>query len=87
MRKHVKVYLEANGYTVADIIPCEIRVEGCGNMAVDICHIRHRGMGGQPSLDVEENLVAGCRNCHDKNVDEDILREIARKRIERRESC
>ena len=86
MKPHVKIYLEENGYDVCDIIMCEIRAEGCENTAVDICHIYHRGMGGDATKDVNENLVAGCRNCHEKVdkslIDKEYLREIARKRIE-----
>ena len=83
IKRHVKIYLEANGYTIADIILCEIRADGCQNVSVDICHISHKGMGGNPDKDVNENLLAGCRNCHDKSefIDKDKLREIARRRI------
>ena len=90
MKRHVKVYLKENGYTEADkdSIPCEIRASGCENMSVEICHIEHKGMGGQPSKDVNENLLAGCRPCHDaidganSPLSKDELKQIARRRID-----
>ncbi len=63
MKKHVKIYLDFHGYTVADVISCEMN---CGAVAVDIHHIDHRGMGGDPSKDELGNLIALCRDCHDK---------------------
>jgi len=63
MKRHVKIYLEHHGYTIADIIPCEM---GCGGVAVDIHHIEPRGMGGNPDKDVIGNLIALCRSCHEK---------------------
>ena len=46
------------GYGEQDIILCEV----CGKKAVDIHHIHGRGKG----RDVENNLIALCRICHDK---------------------
>ena len=60
MQKHTKIYMDYFGYTIADFIPCEV----CGKQANDIHHIEARGMGGDPSKDVIENLQAVCRNCH-----------------------
>ena len=48
------------GYTIADFIPCE----SCGAKAVDIHHIKSRGMGGSKVMDCIENLMALCRHCH-----------------------
>jgi len=62
MKKHVGVYLDYHGYTIADIILCEV----CNSVACDIHHIEARGMGGNPDKDVSENLIALCRDCHDK---------------------
>lgn len=64
MKKHTQIYLEAFGYTVADFIPCEV----CSAQAIDIHHIKARGMGGDPQgkKDVIENLQALCRLCHEK---------------------
>ena len=61
MKKHTKIYLDYFGYTIADVIPCEMG----HSVAVDIHHIHPRGMGGNPSRDVIENLMALCRDCHD----------------------
>ena len=48
------------GYDMYDYIPCE----ACGRKAVDIHHIKARGMGGSKQMDVIENLQALCRKCH-----------------------
>ena len=62
MKKHKAIYMNYFGYDVNDFIPCEI----CGGRAVDINHIKPRGMGGNPKgdKDVIENLMAVCRPCH-----------------------
>lgn len=86
MPPHVKIYHDENNITPGDIILCEIRAEGCKNVAVDICHIEHRGMGGDATKDVNENLVAGCRPCHNKVdaslIDKEELKLIAKRRID-----
>ena len=47
-----------------------------------------RGMGGNPDMDVEENLIAGCRFCHDgaeaSLISKDLLKQIAKERIDAR---
>lgn len=60
MKNHVKVYLKHFGYCETDFIPCEV----CGCRAVDIHHIKARGMGGSNTKDKIENLQALCRQCH-----------------------
>lgn len=60
MRKHTRIYLDGMGYDETDFIPCEV----CESKAVDIHHINARGMGGSPSADTIENLMALCRQCH-----------------------
>lgn len=60
MRKHTQIYLQGMGYKKSDFIPCEV----CGRQAVDIHHIKARGMGGSKDKDVIENLMAVCRSCH-----------------------
>ena len=62
MKKHIKIYLDHHGYGLEDIIPCE----KCRAVAVDIHHIELKGMGGDPSKDRIDNLIALCRLCHDK---------------------
>jgi 5-methylcytosine-specific restriction endonuclease McrA len=60
MKKHIKVYLEYFDYDTDDFILCEV----CGRKAVDIHHIKARGMGGSKEKDVIDNLQALCRECH-----------------------
>ena len=60
MKKHIVVYLDHFNYDTDDFIPCEV----CGAQAVDIHHIKARGMGGSNTKDVIENLQALCRKCH-----------------------
>jgi 5-methylcytosine-specific restriction endonuclease McrA len=60
VKKHIKIYLDYFGYSIADFIPCEV----CGKKSVDIHHIEPRGMGGSKVKDFIENLQALCRSCH-----------------------
>jgi 5-methylcytosine-specific restriction endonuclease McrA len=60
VKKHIVVYLHHFNYDTDDFIPCEV----CGAKAVDIHHIKARGMGGSNTKDVIENLQALCRKCH-----------------------
>lgn len=62
MKKHVKVYMDYHDYCKDDIITCSM----CNNIAVDIHHIKARGMGGSKKKDFIENLIALCRSCHIK---------------------
>jgi 5-methylcytosine-specific restriction endonuclease McrA len=60
VKNHIKVYLDHFDYDTDDYIACEV----CGRKAVDIHHIKARGMGGSKEMDVIENLQALCRSCH-----------------------
>jgi len=62
MQPHTKIYMDAFGYEKGDFIPSEIS----GQRAVDICHIKPRGAGGNPSKDLDriENLMAQTREEH-----------------------
>ena len=81
MKNHVKVYLTHFKYDTTDFIPCEI----CGAKAVDINHIKARGMGGSKTKDKIENLQALCRQCHldfgDKKQHLDLLIEKHAKKL------
>lgn len=81
MKKHTKIYFDYFRYSIADFVPCEV----CGMKAVDIHHIESRGIGGSKSKDEIENLMALCRNCHDKFGDKKqymkYLKNIHLKRI------
>ena len=59
---HLKVYLNHFGLDETDFISCEF----CGAEAVDIHHLKNRGMGGSKIQDYIENLMALCRYHHEK---------------------
>ncbi len=59
MTKHVKIYLSFFDYAPGEFIPCE----HCKCKAVDIHHLVFRSQLGKDEI---ENLMALCRNCHDK---------------------
>ena len=65
VQKHTKIYFDYFGYDKSDFIPCEV----CGSKAVDIHHIKPRGMGGTRKPDRITNLMALCRICHAKYGD------------------
>lgn len=53
------------GYTESDFIACEL----CGMGAVDIHHVEPRSKFGSKKKDDQDdvsNLIALCRDCHDK---------------------
>lgn len=60
MKNHTRIYMDYFGYVMDDFIPCEV----CSNKAVDVHHIKARGMGGSKSVDTIDNLMAVCRQCH-----------------------
>jgi len=59
MKKYKKVYIDYYDYCIEDVILCE----HCSNRAVDIHHIKFRSQGGK---DIIDNLIALCRECHNK---------------------
>lgn len=65
MKPHVKRYYNHFGYDSSDFIPCEV----CQKKAVDINHIKPRGMGGTKKSETIENLMAVCSECHVKYGD------------------
>jgi 5-methylcytosine-specific restriction endonuclease McrA len=60
MKKHIKNYYNHHSLGIDDVIICE----KCNNKkAVDIHHIIFRSQGGSDNID---NLIALCRDCHNK---------------------
>tara|TARA_R100001086_G_scaffold242329_2_gene169961 strand:+ start:347 stop:649 length:303 start_codon:yes stop_codon:yes gene_type:complete len=72
MIKHKKIYIDYFGYDVGDRIICEVceynynNGDGVLNEAVEIHHISPRGLGGSKLKDYPENLMAICREHHNK---------------------
>jgi hypothetical protein len=67
MIKYKKIYCEAYGYYEGETILSEIS----GLLAVDICHIDAKGMGGDPKGEKDriENLMAKTRDEHNRYGD------------------
>ena len=59
MVKYKKNYLDHFKLTTADFIACEF----CNAPAVDIHHATFKSQGGKDDI---TNLIALCRNCHNK---------------------
>lgn len=66
MKAHVQIYFDYFGYDINSWIECEC---GCGQQAVDVNHIKPKGMGGSNCMDFIENLMATARLCHIKYGD------------------
>jgi 5-methylcytosine-specific restriction endonuclease McrA len=60
LKLHTKTYFKHFGYDESDFISCEV----CEAQAVDIHHIKARGMGGSKNANDITNLMALCRRCH-----------------------
>lgn len=76
MQEHTKIYADFFGYQVPEDFVCELT----GGQAVDIHHIKARGMGGNPLGDKDkiENLMAMNREDHDKYGDDTECRPLLR---------
>jgi 5-methylcytosine-specific restriction endonuclease McrA len=55
----VRRFMEDGVYSVE-------RVGVCGSPAVDVAHIQPKGLGGSRLLDYPGNLLALCRDCHNR---------------------
>jgi len=71
MKRYIKVFYKFFGYDICDFVPCE----WCGKRAVNIHHIKKRGMGGSKKLDVIENLASVCMEHHTKADNEPEFNE------------
>lgn len=72
----------------------KLRCEFCGarTLGCEPHHVHARGMGGGSRLDVRENLIGLCRDCHDKahlcKIDRaDILAKIAAREKKTPQQC
>ena len=83
LKKYKKIFQKFWGYSDQDIPLCF----ACNlTVAVDIHHLKPRGMGGNKKLDVIDNLIPLCRPCHvktdyDKNFNSRLV-EILKGRIQ-----
>ena len=84
MKKYIKNYFEYFGITPGEFVACEC----CGAPSTDIHHIifrSHFGKKEQHKCDDISNLVALCRDCHNKAHDEilskEYLKEIHNKNL------
>lgn len=75
MKKHIKIYYDFFNYSPGDLITDEL----LGGKADDIHHIEARGMGGRPSMDRIDNLMALNRWCHDYYGDKKQYKEFLKK--------
>ncbi len=74
MQEHTKIYLKY-AKTQHGLEPWEITCEITGAPGTDVCHIQARGMGGNPSKDLNkiENLMCLTRYLHHET--EGVLKE------------
>ncbi len=84
MKKYTKTYFDYFGITPGEFVACEC----CGAPSTDIHHIifrSHFGKKEQHKCDDISNLVALCRDCHNKAHDEilskEYLKEIHNKNL------
>lgn len=70
MKKYKKIYFDFHDFGEQDIILCE----NCEKLAVDIHHIIFKSQCGTDKI---ENLIALCRECHNKaHSDKDFNAEL-----------
>lgn len=62
---YTQLYYEFFEYFEGDVIFCEV----CLNVAVDMHHLKARGMGGRNRKDNIKDVMALCRDCHEKYGD------------------
>ena len=63
--KYKQLYFNHYGYVKDNTILCEV----CNDVAVDVHHIKYKARGGTDEI---ENLIALCRNCHNKAHNEEL---------------
>jgi 5-methylcytosine-specific restriction endonuclease McrA len=85
MQKHTKIYLEFYGFDESSWIACQVCL---ARAAVDIHHITPRSQWGSKRKGDQDsivNLIALCRDCHDRAhggyLKRDKLMNIVKKSI------
>lgn len=74
MAKYKKTYIEHFGYYEGEWIACEV----CSKTSIDVHHLDIKGMGGTKKEEKIEDLIAVCRECHNKCHDHPEFNEKAR---------
>mgnify|MGYP003111724334 FL=1 len=75
MQNHTKVYMDFFGYSETCFVPCEM----CQDRAVDIHHLTKQSkFGSKKEKDYIENLIALCRDCHNKCENDNMFNMFAR---------
>lgn len=75
MKRYTKNYLDFFHYGIDDWIPCEL----CGSQAVDCHHLTKQSkFGKKKEKDYIENIIAVCRDCHNKCEQDDLFNCYAR---------
>lgn len=83
---HIVNYHKALGYDLGDTILCEV----CGTVATDIHHIIPRSKFGKKTKDLQDqhtNLIALCRNCHNKSHDNVLTKELLQQIVHYRKNA
>ena len=74
MKKYIKNYLDHYDIGEQDIILCKV----CGRVSSDLHHIIFRSAGGTDDID---NLIALCRECHEKAHKSELTKEFLKSKI------
>jgi len=71
---YIKKYLKHHDIGEQDIILCKV----CSRVSSDVHHILFKSAGGTDDID---NLIALCRECHNKAHSGGISREFLKSRL------
>ena len=79
LKNHTKIFMNYWGYDVPEDVSCM----ACHSPAVDIHHIKGRGMGSSDKKDHPTNLASLCRACHEKTESKKFNAFVYTKLLER----
>ncbi len=81
MEGYTKNYFEYYGFDISSFVPCRC----CNNRAIEVHHIKHKSKFGKRLKwlqDMVVNLIAVCRECHDKAHDQTFSEEYLFSKID-----